>query len=288
MFKGLLVPLVTPFTDSGDVCYKQLGELVDWLMEEGVNGFVCCGTTAERSTLSIPEQLDITRFVLERVCGKVPVIAGTGCDGTIETIVLTEKAKKLGVDGCLVITPSYNKPTFEGIYRHFQEIAKVGLPIILYHNPGRTGVLLTASQIKQICSIPGVVGIKESSGNLNLIKELKDMPGCLLSGDDSLTIPIMKMGGVGAIAAMANVLPRKLSQIISYSLKGDYNEALNIWNKCEGLCKVIFKEVNPQGLKYAMFLTGRCGSRMRLPLVEPREETKNAIIKELAEYGSST
>lgn len=278
MFRGSIVALVTPFTEEGEVDYLTLQELVEWHVEEGTDAIVCCGTTGEAPTLTHGEQGQVIKAVVDASRGRIPVIAGTGSYSTRQSVLNTEEAKALGAEGALVIVPYYNRPTPEGCLAHFCEIAKVDLPMIPYHHPGRTGLKLSAQALARICELPQVVGIKEASGDLDLALELKllsDVP--LLCGDDSLMLPMSALGCAGVISVIANIIPAEWKRFVECCIAGERELAMALYRKVAPLCKSLMREVNPQGVKFALSYLGRCRPHMRLPLLEPREETKQEI-----------
>lgn len=281
MFHGSIVALITPFTKEGELDLPALKELVDWHVEEGTDGIVVCGTTGESSTLSEEEQLKVIQTAVKVAKKRVPVIAGTGFSDTRKTFLMTEKAKSLGVDGALVIVPYYNRPTQKGCLLHYAYVAQANLPLILYHHPGRTGVTLTLETLLEICKIPSVVAIKESSSSVEIIKELcARTETTILSGDDTLLLPAMQCGARGAISVMANLIPREWSRFMR--VVGENSS--HFYQIYKPLCDAIFLEINPQGIKYALSLEGKCLSTFRLPLIEPEKETKEAIAQALKSY----
>ena len=283
MFHGSMVALVTPFTLSGDIDFDHLEHLIEWQIEEGTDALVICGTTGESPTLSEEEQELILQKAVKMTRKRVPVIMGTGTYDTRHSVKKTQKAKELGADGCLVIVPYYNRPTPEGCYLHFESVASVGLPVIIYHHPGRTGVHLSAKNLAQIAKIPHIVAIKEASGSLNLIKELASLSSIpLLSGDDLLTLPMMELGALGVISVIANLIPRQWKEFVSTLEKKDFIKGRELHEKYQPLCEAIFSEINPQGIKYALSLIGKCSSRLRLPLIEPKFENQTRIKEEVS------
>jgi 4-hydroxy-tetrahydrodipicolinate synthase len=281
MFKGSIVALVTPFTGEGEIDYPAFKKLVDWHAAEGTDAIVCCGTTGEAPTLSDEEQDTIFKTAIDVARKRVPIIAGTGTYDTRKTVEKTAKAKALGADGCLVVVPYYSRPTPEGCVAHYKEVSKVGLPTIVYHHPGRTGIWLSAEVLVEIAKLPSVVGIKEASGGLELItqiKRLSDVP--VLSGDDTLAYTMMELGAAGVISIVANIIPRQWKEMIHAFLQGDQGgkkRAKELDTLYAPLCQAMVLETNPQCVKYAVSLLGRCTAHMRLPLLLPRETTRSAI-----------
>jgi 4-hydroxy-tetrahydrodipicolinate synthase len=268
---GSIVALVTPFQDSGEVDYKALEDLILWHVEEGSDGIVLCGTTGEAPTLSHEEKMEIFRVGVKGAKGKVPLIAGTGTYNTRQTVQDTESALKIGVDAALIVVPYYNRPTPEGCLAHYAEVSKVGLPLIIYHHPGRTGVKLSVDTLAEICSLPNIAALKEASGFLEITKELKSRVSVpIFSGDDPLTLPLMELGAAGVISIVANLIPRAWKKLVQ-------DVDITIQDKYADLCKAMVLETNPQCVKYALSLLGKCKPYLRLPLVEPRPSTKEAI-----------
>ncbi len=280
-FKGSMVALVTPFTKSGEIDEKSLKELINWHIESNTDGIVLAGTTGEAPTLTDVEKLKIFELAAGLAKNKTKVIAGTGTYSTKHSRYLTKKAKEIGVDGCLVVVPYYNRPTVKGLIEHYREIAKENLPIILYHHPKRTGTKLSLETFLKLEQIDQIVAIKEASSDLEFAKKLiaqSHIP--ILSGDDPLTIEMMKNGAKGSISVVANVIPNQWKQINDLCLEGGYQKALSIYKDQEKLINSMFLETNPQCVKYALYKMNRCLSNLRLPLVEI-EETNKSIIKNL-------
>ena len=277
-FCGSIVALVTPFTASGRVDVRKLQELVRWHIHEGTEGIICSGTTGESTTLNDVDRRKVLSACLEAAEKKIPIIAGTGTCDTKQSVHLTEQAQKMGADGCLVITPYYNKPTQQGCILHFQEISRVGLPFIVYNNPGRTVVQLQPETIATIGALPNVVAIKESTSDpkfLSKIRALTALP--ILAGEDTLTYEMIAEGAIGAISVVANIIPSVWKQMIHLALDGKMESARSIVDRYLPLCQVLFLETNPQCVKYALSLMGKCPLRFRLPLIEPQETAKEAI-----------
>jgi 4-hydroxy-tetrahydrodipicolinate synthase len=284
MFRGSLVALITPFFANGEIDYEAFRNLVAWHIEQNTNGIVIAGTTGEGPTLSFEEQMELLKIAKQESLGRIPIIVGTGSNDTRISIMRTQQAKNLGADACLVIVPYYNKPTFEGCLEHFRRISEVNLPVIVYHHPGRTGIKFSASQLSQLASIRGVIGVKESSGDMELAAELiRNTSTAVFSGDDSLTLPMIALGAQGVISVAANVIPRHWSFFCDLCLKGQFYEAKKEWDKVADFCKTLFLEVNPQPVKYAVSLLKRCEPHVRLPLLLPKEDVKIKISKALHE-----
>jgi 4-hydroxy-tetrahydrodipicolinate synthase len=287
MFRGSIVALVTPFTTSGDLNTEKVKELVQFHVEKGTSGLVPCGTTGESPTLSEQEKQQLFETVVNSANGKIPVIAGTGTNDTAKSLKMTRFAKEIGADAALVITPYYNKPTQEGLYRHFMHIAdNVDLPIVVYNVPGRTSVNILPETVERLSTHENIVAIKEASGNLGQISEVRSRCGeriTILSGDDGLTLPILSIGGKGVISVTANIVPDLLSEMVRAFERNDHAKALSIHNKLEALNKVLFVETNPIPIKTAMNLMGFEMGGFRLPLCEMssvHERELKAVLKE--------
>ncbi|ADK85241.1 dihydrodipicolinate synthase [Desulfarculus baarsii DSM 2075] len=270
MLKGALVALVTPFRD-GKVDEDTLRELVEFHIANGTNGIVPCGTTGESATLSHDEHRMVIRSVVEQVAKRVPVVAGTGSNNTAEAIELTLFAKGVGADAALLIAPYYNKPTQEGLYRHFEAIAKATkFPLVPYNIMGRTAVNIEPATMARIAELPEVVAVKEASGNLGQMAEIVNLCGdkmALLSGDDGLLLPVLAIGGVGVVSVVNNIVPRQVVDIIEAWNAGDIALSQQRFHKLLPLCKAMFLETNPIPIKAAMAMVGRIPSdEMRLPM----------------------
>ncbi len=276
MFSGSYVALVTPFK-NGQVDKEKLEELVEWHITQGTNGIVPCGTTGESATLSHQEHDDVVETVVKAAGGRVKVIAGTGSNNTIEALRMTRFAKEIGADGALIITPYYNKPTQDGLYLHFKKIAdEVDIPIILYNVPGRTAVnLLPATVVKLAKDCKNIVGVKEASGLLGQVTKI--IKGCgedfiVLSGDDSLTFPMLALGGKGVISVVANIMPKDMAEMVGSFLSGNMVKAKELHYKMFLLMEAMFYETNPAPVKAVMDLMGKCSAFVRLPLSPMRDE----------------
>lgn len=289
MFKGCMVALITPFKD-GEINFEEMSSLIDWQVDQGVDGIVPCGTTGESATLSLEEHKEIIRFVVDKVGGRVPVIAGAGSNNTKESLELLKCAKERGADGALIICPYYNKPTQEGIYQHYKYLSEaVDIPIVLYNIPSRTGINMEPHTIKRLFQIKNIVGIKEASGSINqasaIIDHCKD-DLTLVSGEDSLILPLLSIGGKGVISATANIVAKDMSLLIRKYFAGNINMAKEIHYKLLPICHNMFIETNPAPVKEALYQMGKISSpEVRLPLVTLREENKKQIEKVLTSYG---
>lgn len=290
MFKGSCVALVTPFK-NGRVDGQNLRELVEFHVQNGTSAIVPCGSTGEAATLTHAEHHRVVDLVVKAVRGRIPVIAGTGSNSTAETISLTRHAKQAGADAALIIIPYYNRPTQDGIAEHFYQVAKaVPIPIIIYNIPSRTGTnLLPSTLVKIAARSKNIVGIKESSGNLEQISEIagafsgKDFS--IYCGDDSLTPPILSIGGRGVISVLANIAPKDIQELCTSVLQGDPDRARALHLKMAPLVKALFIETNPGPIKTAMAYLGMCSAEMRLPLYPLRPENKAKLIRAIKAYG---
>ena len=286
MFHGAIVATVTPFR-NGKVDRAALRKLVRYQIESGTDGIVPCGTTGESATLSFDEHEQVIDTVIDAAGGKVPVIAGTGSNNTREAILLTKYARKAGANGALVITPYYNKPTQEGLYRHFRTVAEsADIPIILYNVPGRTGVNMTAATVARLAEIPNIVGVKEASGNMNQICDIiRDTPKkfCVLSGDDFLYFPMLALGAKGVISVTSNVAPRAMADLYDAYVIGEISRAREIHYRLWPLFNACFIETNPIPAKTALAMMGRIREEFRLPLCPMSDVNRKSLAKVLSD-----
>ena len=291
MFQGSIVAIVTPFKD-GKVDENALSRLIEWHISEGTNAIVPCGTTGEASTLDYDEHYRVIELTMNTVQGRIPVIAGTGANSTDETIMMTEKAKEMGADGALLVTPYYNKPTQEGLYRHYKKVAeKVDIPIILYNVPSRTGVNLLPQTVARLSEIKNIVGIKEATGDMKQVSEVIRLCGdrlTVISGDDFTTLTLLALGGKGAISVLANVVPRSVSMMFTAWEKGNIEDARKIHFKLEPLNYAMFIETNPIPAKTALCMMGKIQEEFRLPLCPMNEGNKEKLKKILFKQGVLT
>ncbi|NOZ63907.1 MAG: 4-hydroxy-tetrahydrodipicolinate synthase [Caldiserica bacterium] len=284
MFEGSTVALVTPFK-NGEIDWVTLEKLIEFHISSGTDCLLACGTTGESATLTHEEHKTLIKFMVEKVRKRIKVLAGTGSNSTREALELTEYAREVGADGSLLITPYYNKPTQKGLYLHFETIAqKVDIPIVLYNVPSRTGVNLAAETVKDLSEIPNIVAVKEASGDLEQITKIISYQNiAVLSGDDSLTFPIMALGGKGVISVVGNVVPGKLKQMVKSALEGEWDTAREIHYQLYPLFKILFIETNPIPVKTALHLMGMLDLEFRLPLCSMKEDNRKKLIKVLAE-----
>jgi 4-hydroxy-tetrahydrodipicolinate synthase len=288
MFTGAMVALVTPFQD-GEIDFRTLDELIDFQLENGIDGISPCGTTGESPTLSHAEHKEVIERVVKAVGGRVPVIAGAGSNSTAEAIELTAFAKKVGADATLQVCPYYNKPTQEGFYQHFKVIAEeVDLPMVLYNIPGRCGGTgLTAETVARLSEIENIVAIKEATGRLDMSSEIATRCDItIISGDDSLTLPICSVGGKGVISVAANIVPADVKAMTDLILEGDFTSALKWHKKLFALCRdMLGLATNPIPVKAAMSMLNMASEELRLPLTPLDEKTKTVLRQTLKDYG---
>lgn len=268
MYKGSIVALVTPFTETFAVDYDAYGRLIDWQIEQGTDAIVPCGCTGEAATLSHDEQKQLIKFAVERIAGRVPVIAGTGSNSTTEALSLTKYAKEIGADAALLITPYYNKPTHAGLIAHYTTIANgAGIPIILYNVPSRTGTNIMPQTVADLSKVPNIVAIKEAAGSVDQVSQILGLcPITVLSGDDSLTLPMMAVGATGVISVAANVVPAKMHVLCDAFARGDLAAARAIHFELLPLFKALFIETNPMPVKATLAAMGLIRNVLRLPL----------------------
>lgn len=288
LFQGSMPALITPFS-QGEVDEKALRALVDWQIQSGSDCLVPCGTTGEAPTLSYPDHERVIQIVVEQAAGRVPVLAGAGSNATENAIKLTKQAKKAGATGTLQVTPYYNKPTQEGLYQHFEAIAKaVDLPIVLYNVPTRTALHMEVETTLRLSKIDAIVGIKEASGKLEeidrMVKETDKSFG-VYSGDDLLNAQIYMLGGRGAISVTANVAPTRVAKVWDFFAAGKKSEALAEHEKLQRLNKILFIETNPIPVKTSLSLMGKCREEFRLPLCPMNAKNKQKLTVILKEEG---
>jgi 4-hydroxy-tetrahydrodipicolinate synthase len=286
---GSIVALVTPMHDDGSVDYPALRRLIDWHIAEGTACIGVVGTTGESPTVDVPEHCEIIRVAVEHAAGRVPVMAGAGANSTREAIELSKFALGVGADCTLQVVPYYNKPTQEGIYRHFRAIAEsVDIPVVLYNVPGRTVADMQHDTVLRLAQVPGIVGIKEASGNIDRAAWLiKQVPKgfSVYSGDDQTAIALMLLGGQGNVSVTANVAPRAMAELCRAAIAGDARHASEIHLKLLALHKQLFAEANPIPVKWALARLGRCGAALRLPLVGLSEAQHAPLERAMREAG---
>jgi 4-hydroxy-tetrahydrodipicolinate synthase len=306
MFRGSIVAIVTPFSAKGGslsvrqagvsggkelvVDEQKLRDLIEFHIKNGTSGIVPCGTTGESATLSFEEHDRVIEITIEQVKKRIPVIAGTGSNSTEEAIMLTRHAAKAGADASLQVSPYYNRPTQKGLYEHFKAVAEsVSIPIILYNIASRTGVNIEPETIAKLAhDCKNIVGVKEASGNLDQMSRIKQLCGQnfdLISGDDSLTLPILSVGGTGVISVVANIVPKDVANLVAEFEKGNLKKAQEIHYKLLPLIKAVFLETNPIPIKTAMGLLGMCEPDLRLPMCAMLPENQEKLKKVLKDYG---
>lgn len=286
-FTGVTVALVTPFR-NGEIDFEELGRLVDWHVEQGTDCLAPVGTTGESPTLDHDEHERVIAFVCERVRGRIKTMPGTGSNSTREAIRLTKFAKRAGADGALMVGPYYNKPTQEGYYQHFRAVAEaVDIPIVLYNIPGRTGSNILPETIARIAEHPNLVAVKEATGSLDQASQIAQLCDiAILSGDDSLTLPLMSIGGKGVVSVVGNIVPRDMKALVSSFLKGDIAAAQAWHRKLFPLCRdMLGVATNPIPVKCALKLLGRGTGELRLPMT-PLDASGEARVRQtLVNYG---
>ena len=272
IFKGAAVAIVTPFHEDKTVNFEKFGELIEDQIAGGTDAIVVCGTTGESSTLTHEEHLEVIKYCVEKVAGRIPVIAGTGANCTKSAIEMTKYVESIGVDGALVVTPYYNKTTQAGLVSHYTAIAKeTNLPIILYSVPSRTGVNITPETCLELSKIPNIVAVKEASGNISQVAKIAAL--CkdnlhIYSGNDDQIVPILSLGGLGVISVLSNVAPKYTHDMVQNFFDGNIAEATQMQLDAIDLIDALFSEVNPIPVKYALNLMGYNYGKPRLPLVE--------------------
>jgi len=290
MFKGSLVAMITPFTESGEVDEKGIKELVEFHIKNGTNGIVPCGTTGESPTLSHEEHKKVVDITIEAVAGRIPVIAGTGSNSTREAFDLTSHAKKAGADAALVVVPYYNRPTQKGLYLHYKKLAEeIDIPIIVYNVPSRTGTNLLPETLAKLAQLKNIAAVKEASGNLDQMTQIVELCGdniVLLSGDDKLLLPVLSIGGKGVISVVANIIPRDVSDMVREFEEGNYQKSKDIFlSKVYPLSNAMFYETNPIPVKTSARLMGLPSGDLRSPLCSMNEDNLTKLKSDLVKFG---
>jgi 4-hydroxy-tetrahydrodipicolinate synthase len=289
MIQGSIVALVTPMKRDGSLDDESLSRLIEFHLEQGTDAIVAVGTTGESATLDEEEHCRVIQFVVDRVAGRIPVIAGTGANSTTEAINLTARAKDAGADACLLVTPYYNKPTQEGLYRHYKAVAEaVDIPQILYNVPGRTACDMLPATVARLAQIPNIVGIKEATGNLDRAREIMRLCGpdfLLYSGDDATACEFCLLGGKGVISVTANVAPKLMHEMCAAAIAGDAETAHAIDSKLNALHRDLFIESNPIPVKWAVHELGLIDSGIRLPLTWLPENCHGAVRSAMRQAG---
>lgn len=288
IFTGSCVALVTPFTDDG-VNFESLANLLEFQIDGGTDAILVCGTTGEPPTMTRDEKYSVIGFTVEKVAKRVPVIAGTGGYNTAAVIEDSKEAERLGADALLIVTPYYNKTTQKGLIQHYAAIADaVHIPIIIYNVPGRTGLNVLPSTLKELSRIDNIVGIKEASGNIAQVTEMARLCGDridIYSGDDNIVVPILALGGKGVISVVANIAPRDTHDMVEKFLNGDIEGSRRLQFKLNPLIEALFLEVNPIPVKTALNLMGMNAGKLRLPLTDMSEQNLEILKKRMLEYG---
>ena len=294
--QGAFTALVTPFTDDYSVDYDAFKRLLRLQFEAGIDGVLPLGTTGETPTMSDEEEEEIIIVTMKEVeafskkTGKKPlVIVGAGSNSTIDALRYVQRAKKYNADAALVVTPYYNKPSDEGIFRHFEACSKVGLPIIVYNIAGRTGKNISTNLLERIAELPNIIGVKEASGDIGqmmdvILRIANKKPGfAVLSGDDALTLPLMALGGDGVISVVSNIMPKEMTELVKLGLNGDFENAKKLHYQLLPFFHAAFIDGNPTSIKFAMNHKGLPAGKLRLPLVDIAEQYKPVIIKAMEE-----
>lgn len=289
MISGSLVALVTPMDSRGNLDWQALDRLIEFHLNEGTDGIVAVGTTGESATLDMEEHKEVIRRVVDKVAGRIPVIAGTGANSTSEAVELTQDARSVGADACLLVTPYYNKPTQEGLYQHFRFIAEaVDIPQILYNVPGRTACDMLPDTVVRLADIDNIIGIKEATGDLQRARELIDRVGdrmAVYSGDDPTAVELILMGGKGNISVTANVAPRLMHQLCEAALNGDAETARRLNEQLMPLHRKLFIESNPIPVKWALHEMGLIGDGLRLPMTRLSDDCQPVVREALKQCG---
>lgn len=290
IFKGAGVAVVTPMKADGQVNFEKFRELLEAQIAGGTDAVIVCGTTGESATLTHEEHLEVIRYCVEVVGGRIPVVAGTGSNSTDTAVYLSTEAEKYGVDGLLLVSPYYNKATQNGLYEHFRKVAEsVKVPVILYNVPSRTGCNILPQTVVRLCrDVENIVGVKEASGNISQIASLAalaDGSVDIYSGNDDQIVPILSLGGKGVISVLANIAPRQTHEICRKFFDGDTAGSLKLQLEALPLCDALFCEVNPIPVKKALNLMGREAGPLRMPLTEMEEANAARLEKAMKEYG---
>ncbi len=290
VFTGAGVAIVTPFQENGDVDYGKFAELVEFQVKNGTDAIIVCGTTGEASTLTHEEHLDVIKFCVEKVAGRVPVVAGTGSNCTQTAVYLSKEVEKAGADAVLLVTPYYNKATQKGLYGHFKTIAdSIRIPVILYNVPGRTGCNILPETVVKLCTeVENIVGVKEASGNISQVAKLMalaDGKVDLYSGNDDQIVPLLSLGGKGVISVLSNVAPKETHEICAKFFAGDVAGSCALQLKALDLCSALFCEVNPIPVKKALNLMGMGAGTLRMPLSDMDEANVPKLEKALKDFG---
>lgn len=290
IFKGAGVAIITPFHEDGSVNFEKLGELIEFQIENKTDAIIICGTTGEASTLTHEEHLECIKYTVDKVAGRIPVVAGTGSNCTETAIYLSQEAEKYGADGLLVVTPYYNKATQKGLIAHYTAVANsVKLPIIMYNVPSRTGCnILPETAVTLAKNVENIVAIKEATGNISQVAKLMQLAdGCidLYSGNDEQIVPLLSLGGLGVISVLSNVAPKETHEIVEKFMNGDVQGSRELQLKAVPLVDQLFCEVNPIPAKTAVNMMGMEAGPLRMPLTEMEEEHKENLKKAMTDFG---
>jgi 4-hydroxy-tetrahydrodipicolinate synthase len=298
-FRGAYTALITPMLDNGEIDYEGFRRLIAFQLAEGIDGIVPLGTTGENPTLEEAEEEKLIRIAVEEVKGRVPVIIGTGSNATRYAVKYTKRAKDLGADAALVVTPYYNKPNDDGLFRHFEVVAREGgLPVLVYNIASRTGRNIPLPLMERLAAIPGIVGVKESSGDINQIGDVirkigipgkaGGRPFAVLSGDDALTLPLLALGGDGLISVLSNLAPARVAALVHACLEGNFEEGRRLHYELLPLIKAVFVETNPIPIKAAMTWAGLPGGPVRLPLGRLGDPGAAVLRRAMQDFGITT
>ena len=289
IFRGAGVAIVTPFKEDGSVDFDNYGELIEWQIAEGTDAIISCGTTGEASTMTDEEQIETVAYCVDKVKGRIPVIAGAGSNDTNHGVNLSREIEKIVADALLQVTPYYNKATQKGLIQHYTAIAdSVNIPMILYSVPGRTGVNIKPSTVLELSKHPNIVAIKEASGNISQCAEISRLVPddfAIYSGNDDMITPLLALGGDGVISVLSNVAPKATHDMVQKFFDGDIRGAIDLQLQAKPLIDALFAEVNPIPVKAALDIMGRSRMNFRLPLCEPEESTMKLLEKELKAFG---
>ncbi len=290
VFRGAGVAIVTPFKANGEVNYDKFAELLEFQIKNGTDAIIVCGTTGESSTLTHEEHLDVIKFCVEKVAGRIPVVAGSGSNCTETAVYLSTEAEKIGADGVLLVTPYYNKATQKGLFRHFKTVADaIKIPAILYNVPSRTSCNIEPETVVKLCAeVENIVGVKEASGNISQVVKLMalaDGKVDLYSGNDDQIVPLLAMGGIGVISVLSNIAPRETHEICEKFFAGDVEGSCKLQTKSVELCNALFCEVNPIPVKKALELMGMGDGFLRMPLTEMDEANVPKLEKAMKDFG---
>ncbi len=288
LFRGSGVAIITPFHEDGSIDFNSLERLLNFHLENKTDAIIIAGTTGEASTMTDEEQVEVVKFAVEKINGKIPVIAGAGSNDTRHGIELSKMCEDVGVDGLLQVTPYYNKTSQRGLYKHFEAISnEVSIPIILYDVPGRTGMTIAPETVAELAKIPNIVGLKDATGDLGYtckVKSLVPEDFAIYSGNDDVVVPLLSLGGAGVISVWANICPMEVHNMCEYFFKGDIKKSYEIQIKYKELIDALFMEPNPIPIKSAMNIMGMNAGKLRLPLYEASNETQetlNRVLKNL-------